>query len=48
VALMQGSNREPDPNEADRTRRRLDLPVVVAPRRTPTGPLGGLEVYAVE
>lgn len=48
VALMEGSKREPDPAEADRIRRELGPPVVVAPRRTPTGRLGGLEVYAVE
>lgn len=45
-ALHAGSHREPDPEEAAAIRDELEPPVVVEPRRTETGDLGGVKVYA--
>lgn len=45
IALHAGSHREPDPDEAARIRDELGPPIVVEPRRTDTGNLGGVEVY---
>lgn len=48
IALHAGSHREPGTEQAARIRNELSPPIVVEPRRTDTGDLGGVKVYALD